>query len=44
MDDLENIAVFVDFIGDDVLRSGQPFLPDYRCIRKSQLCFFLNRS
>ena len=44
MDDLENIAVFVDFIGDDVLRSGQPFPPDYRCIKKFQLCFFLKRS
>ena len=39
-----NIAVFVDYIGGNRVRSGQPFLPDYRCIRKSQLCFFLNRS
>ena len=38
------IVVFVDYIGGNRVRSGQPFLPDYRYIRKSQLCFFLNRS
>jgi len=38
MEGHEKIVVFVDYIGDNRVRSGQPCLPDYRCIRKSMLC------
>jgi len=40
MEGREKIVVFVDYKGDNRVRSGQSFLPDYRCKRKGQLCFF----